>query len=426
MRLSADRLTAARILMRVEGGAFASRLLSGGGSPAARVRVLEVLRTVGALDAVLQESCRRDLDTLDAEVRAALRIGLAEVMTLDVPPALATDGAVWLVRRLGRSSAAGMVNAVLRKAAAGWHEVLAGAEVYVRLSHPQWLHRRWAERFGERAAASAMAAAQEAAVTWVWFRDEEARRRLLDRDVELDAHPWCPGAWRTHGEVARLIECVGSGTAYAQDPSSQLVAHVAASLTNRRGRAVDLCAAPGGKTALMHEIGAWEVVVAVDLRLNRARVMRPLLEGLGGCVVIAADAAAAPLADGGWDLVLLDAPCSGTGTFRRHPELKWRLRPESIEELAETQRRLLASGLRLVAPGGALLYATCSVEAEENEGVIAELPRGFDIQDPIGHLPAGVPWVPTAAGGIRILPNPDGDGFTMHAIRRKSGSSRDA
>lgn len=418
MRLSADRLTAARILIRVEGGAFASRLLSGGGSPAARVRVLEVLRSMAALDTVLQRHCRRKLAKLDAEVRASLRIGLVEAMHLDFPAELATDGAVHLVRRLGRASAAGMVNAVLRKSTSGWRELLADAEVHVRLSHPQWLYRRWAERFGEKAAASAMAAAQERAVTWVWFRDEETRRRLLESGVELDAHPWCPGAWSAHGEVARLIECVGNGTAYAQDPSSQLVAHLAGGLANRRGRAVDLCAAPGGKAALMHETGALEVVVAMDLRLNRARLMRPLLERAGGCMLIAADAAAAPLTDGGWDLVLLDAPCSGTGTFRRHPELKWRLRPESIEEAAETQRRLLASGLRLLAPGGTLLYATCSVEAEENEGVVAELPRGFHIEDPVGHLPTGVPWVPTTAGGIRILPNPDGDGFTMHAVRR--------
>ena len=127
-----------------------------------------------------------------------------------------------------------------------------------------------------------------------------------------------------------------------------------------------------------------------------------------------------PFADGGWNLVLLDAPCTGTGTFRRHPELKWRLDPESVFELVVKQRDLLAAAVKLVAPDGALLYTTCSVEPEENEDVVRELPVGFEIEDLEGHLPEGTPWISTSAGGIRILPNPDGDGFTMHALRRRA------
>jgi len=116
--------------------------------------------------------------------------------------------------------------------------------------------------------------------------------------------------------------------------------------------------------------------------------------------------------------VLLDAPCTGTGTFRRHPELKWKLQPSSVSEMAELQRGLLRPALDLVAPGGVLLYATCSVEPEENEGVVAEPARGFEAVDVSTAIPEGVPWRPTAARGARILPNPDGDGFTMHAVRR--------
>ena len=418
MRLSADRLTAARLLVRVEEGAFSSRLLAGGGEPAVRVRVLEVLRSMRALDAVLQTRCRRELRKLDAEVRAALRIGLAEAMRLDLPPELATDGAVHLVRRLGKASASGMVNAVLRKATKGWPDTLAKSPIDIQLSHPEWLHRRWVGHFGERAAEAAMAAAQEPSVTWVWFLEDEARIQLVDEDVVLEAHPWCPDSWSAPHNASRLVEVVSQGGAYAQDPSSQVVAHVAKSLSTVGHRVLDLCAAPGGKTALMLQLGGWSRAAAADIRLNRARLMRPLLEHAGNCTIVTADASAAPFAPGSWDLVLLDAPCTGTGTFRRHPELKWRLGPESIDELAAKQKELFAAGLQLVSPGGAILFSTCSVEPEENEGVVVDLPEGFEIENIEPHLCDGVPFIATTAGGIRILPNPDGDGFTMHAVRR--------
>jgi 16S rRNA (cytosine967-C5)-methyltransferase len=380
--------------------------------------VLEVLRSMRALDAALQPHCRRALLTLDAEVRVALRIGLVEMMRLGLEPALATDGAVHLVRRLGKSSASGMVNAVLRRAGGGWRELLAASAVDVRLSHPRWIFNRWSRRLGQEAAEMAMSAAQEPAITWAWFIQEDARRQLLDEDVELSAHPWCPGAWSAPEQTGRLVAAVSGGQAYAQDPSSQLVAHVADALISRGDRVLDLCAAPGGKSALMLHLGSAGSVVAADLRLNRSRLMRSTIARVGKSAVVAADAAVAPFAAGTWDFVVLDAPCTGTGTFRRHPELKWRLRPESIASIAQKQRALFGAGLRLLAPGGALLYTTCSVEPEENEGVVEEMPSGFDIEALEQHLPAGAPSISTDAGGIRILPNPDGDGFTMHAVRR--------
>jgi 16S rRNA (cytosine967-C5)-methyltransferase len=350
-----------------------------------------------ALDAVLQPRCRRKLRKLDPEVRAAMRIGLVETVRLDFPPELATDGAVRLVRRLGRSSASSMVNAVLRKATADWREVLERSPIGVRLSHPEWLCRRWAEVFGDEASEIAMASAQEPAVTWVWFFDGENRQKLIREGVELASHPWCPGAWTAPEDVRSLIEAVGSGVAYAQDPSSQMVAHIARSIAPAERRVLDLCAAPGGKTALMLHLEHSEHMVAADLRLNRVRLMRPAVTRAGSCTIVVADATKPPFGPGDRDLVLLDAG-----------------------ELAGIQHEMLTAGLDLVAPGGALLYTTCSVEPEENEGVVAELPEGFAVEAIDSHLPAGVPWIPTSAGGIRILPNPDGDGFTMHALRRRS------
>lgn len=416
MKSSADRLTAARLLIRVEQGAFSSRLLGGSTPVGVRARLLGVSRWMRALDHVLEPLLNRDLGRLDPEVRATLRLGLHEMMYMDCPPQLATDGAVHLVRRLGKSSASGVVNAVLRRAAGGWKSRLARAGIDVRLAHPEWLWQRWKTHFGAQAAERAMAAAQEPAATWVWFLDEESRKVLGEEGVAASCHPWCPGACAVPADPSALIRAVGKGSAYAQDPSSQLVAHAAAALADG-GRLLDLCAAPGGKSALMLRLRAWECVAAADVSFGRARLMQPLLERVNATAVVAADVDRTPFVAGGWDLVLLDAPCSGTGTFRRHPELKWRLEPGNIAEMAAKQRELLVSGLALVAPNGVLFYATCSVEPEENEEVVADLPAGFERADVEAVLPEGVPWLPTPAGGARILPNPDGDGFTMHAIR---------
>jgi 16S rRNA (cytosine967-C5)-methyltransferase len=372
-----------------------------------------VLRWQRTLDAVLAPCCRKPIERLDPEVLAVLRIGLHEAVQLGVPAAVATDGAVHLVRRLGKGSAAGMTNAVLRRAAASWPDRLRDATPDVRLSHPGWLYKRWRARFGAAAAENMMAAAQQPAPVWVWFLDSGN-----DRDRSgARPHPWCPAAWRAVGDDGPMVAEVEAGNAYVQDPSSQVVAHVGHRLVPS-GSFVDLCAAPGGKTALLLRLGDWHRALALDLRVQRVRLMRPLIERVASCWLAAADAARPPLRDSAFDLVLLDAPCTGTGTLRRHPELRWRLTPASIIERAELQARLLTAARRLVAPGGALLYATCSVEPEENEAHFQLVPTGFETVSLETVLPAGVPWLPTDAGGARILPHADGDGFTMHALRR--------
>jgi 16S rRNA (cytosine967-C5)-methyltransferase len=352
-------------------------------------------------------------------VRAVLRLGLFEVMHLDRPPALATDTAVRLVKRLGRSSAGGMVNAVLRRATNGWCEALGESEIDVRFAHPSWLYQRWLRNFGAEAAEQSMAAAQEPATTWLWFLHEEVRASLVDQGLELTAHPWCPGAWAAPGDTSRMIQEVVKGTAYAQDPSSQLVAHVALAADRTADTLLDLCAAPGGKAALLLHHGHWNRAVAMDLRSNRARLMRSLLDGLGISALVVADAERPPFESGAWDLVMLDAPCTGTGTLRRHPELKWRLQPSAVAEMALKQGRLLAAGLELLSPSGTLFFTTCSVEPEENEGVVATAPDDYECVGLEAALPGGVPFRTTPMNGIRILPRPDGDGFTMHAMRRR-------
>jgi 16S rRNA (cytosine967-C5)-methyltransferase len=404
--------------MRVDGGAFSSRLLAGGAPPGVRSRVMETLRWQGAADALLQERLRRRLSALDPEVRATLRLGLVEVMRLEVPRAVATDSAVRLVRRLGKSSAAGMVNAVLRAAAASWRDDLARRPLHERLAHPEWLVGRWSGQYGHEATSAALQSAQERAMTWAWFTDDSTRSDLVRAGVDFQPHPWCPGCWRSASGASELIAAAQAGSAYIQDPSSQLVARAAASLAPNAQAFLDVCAAPGGKSALLAKLVGPPLAVAADRSLQRLHLMHTGKTTASVAKLVVADGGRPPFIERAWHLVVLDAPCTGTGTFRRHPELKWRLRPEAVQEMAEVQRRLLDASLPLVAPDGLLLYTTCSIEPEENEGVVADLTDGFTVEKIGGAMPHGTPWIPTPAGGVRVLPHADGDGFTMHAVRR--------
>jgi len=408
-------VTAVRLLVRVEGGAWASRLLAGESWPGVRTRVLGVLRWLRLLDWRLDRHSRRPVARLDPEVRAVLRIGLMEVVELGVPAPVAVDGAVRAVRAAGRPAAAGLVNAVLRRATGDAGRALpADAPPDLRLSHPAWLAARWSAAFGAGDATDAMAAAQRPAAMWAWFRDPAAPESLgLDG---LRRHPWCPDAWTS--EAPRpLLAAAAAGAAVVQDPASQLAAHLAAALAPPAARLADLCAAPGGKTALTARLADPGRVVAADRHLGRAARMA-VAAAEEGAKVVAADAVAPPLRPGAWDLVMVDAPCSGTGTLRRHPELKWTLGEAAIREAAVLQRDILAGALPLLAPRGVLLYTTCSVEPEENEALFEPPPSDLEPVPLEPLLPAGTRARPTPAGGVRLLPGDEWDGFTYHAWRR--------
>jgi len=415
---SADRAAAARVLIRVENGAFASRLLASAARPGVRTRVFAVLRWLRRLDETLALHLRRPMERLDPEVRATLRLGLVEASVLGTPAPIAVDGAVRLAKRLGKTSASGLVNAALRRAIQSWDTLEAPRDVL--LSHPEWLWARWKRSFGEAAAARAMAADQAPASVWVWWLDEAAPSALQDDGILLAPHPWCPGAWRAPGADSVLAGEAAAGRAYVQDPSSQLATLVSVALMGEGGgRMADLCAAPGGKAALAARLGRRIEVVAADLRIRRVRLLRHLLDRAGATApVLAADAARPAFRPGCWDLVLLDAPCSGTGTLRRHPELRWRLGEEDIAARASLQARLIRGASRLPSPGGILLYTTCSIEPEENEALFRRIPEGFERIDLTAHIPPEVPVIPTAAGGLRLLPGTSWDGFTFHALRR--------
>jgi 16S rRNA (cytosine967-C5)-methyltransferase len=271
----------------------------------------------------------------------------------------------------------------------------------VRLDIPDWLWRRWAATYGEdRTRRIAEASLEEAALD-ISLKHRTEAARWADR---LGGRVLATGTIRrpAHGRVEDLPG-YRDGQWWVQDAAAALVARAAGDVAGRT--VADLCAAPGGKTAQLAAAGA--MVTAVDLspaRLERLHENLQRLE-LDAEVIVADVAAWAP--DRTFEVVVLDAPCTATGTIRRHPDILHLKRPEDVGTMAERQRAMLANAARLVRPGGSLVYSTCSLEPEEGEAQIAaflEHQRGFR-RSPIAAADLGgePSWI-TAAGEVRTLP----------------------
>jgi 16S rRNA (cytosine967-C5)-methyltransferase len=398
------RVAAFDILLRVATeDAFASNMLA---SPRydrlsredhalAQELSLGVLRWQIRLDFLIERYARRPLDKLDQEVVIALRLGLYQLKFLSrIPPHAAINESVNLVKQRGKKSAAPLVNAALRAAQReeGFDLNQAIKNPLERLSvetaHPTWLLRRWIERFGEeeaRAMALANNAAPRASFRFNARRagDPRTRQWLTEHNVAIRDSELAPGAAVIEsGSLSPQSEPVREGWIYLQDEASQLVARLAAIRSNplrsqiSNLRFLDLCAAPGGKTTLVASLlPAGALVVAGDLRLHRLRTMKELNERLGFDEIhlVQFDAERGTPFDHreGFDIVLLDAPCSGLGTLQRHPEIKLRMSEDRIPRLAELQKRLIANAARQLCVGGLLVYSVCSTEAEEGEEVVA-------------------------------------------------------
>ena len=356
---------------------------------------LGVLRWQIHLDFFIERYARRKLDRLDPEVVVALRLGLYQLKFLSrIPPHAAINESVNLVKQRGKKSAAAFVNATLRAAQReeGFDLNQAIKNPLDRLSletaHPSWLLERWVKRFGEeeaRAMAQANNATPRAAFRFNTLRAEEARTRgwLAEHNVAIRDSDLAPrAAIIENGFLSPQSEPVREGWIYLQDEASQLVAHLAAIQSNNLKpqisnlRSLDLCAAPGGKTTLLASLlPANALIVAGDLRLHRLRTMKELNERLGVDKIhlVQFDAARDLPFDQkeGFDIVLLDAPCSGLGTLGRHPEIKLRMSEDRIGQLAELQKQLITNAARRLCVGGLLTYSVCSTEPEEGEEVIA-------------------------------------------------------
>mgnify|MGYP000851170803 CR=1 FL=1 len=385
--MSPARRAAFEILLAVEAGELSSRLLpqhtarlDSRDAGLATELVLGCLRRRAQLHHLIDARASRPAAGLDAGVRAALEIGVYQLRFLSrIPAHAAVAESVELVKRAGQGSAAGFVNAVLRRLPAlpaEWPtEELA-------VSMPGWLLDRWRRRFGAEAARAAAAAALETPQLWLRVPPGVPPPPGLEPTA-------VPGCYLATGTAPAGLRIMDIG-AQAMVPLLDL---------KPGHRFLDVCAAPGNKTAVALETPGVRAV-ACDASPRR---LRELLLPKGAADLVRLDASE-PLPFGpAFDRILVDAPCSGTGTLGRHPEIKWRLTPADLVRHADRQRRILRHALKCLKPGGVLLYATCSLEPEENEEVVAAEAPDLVVQTVV-RLPGRDP----------------GDGFQA-AVLRKSG-----
>ena len=381
--------------------------------------LLGTLRHRGALDRALGPLLHRPVEQLDPEPLTALRLGAYQILRMRVPPRAAVMESVELARTAAPRSA-GLVNAVLRRLAReGEPPAVDPREDPLRWltttgSLPAWLARRWAERLGPAVAVARAQAFLERPPSVVRLnpRVDDPLSRLAAAGLEV--RPLAvPGAWEARGPAIPRLST--EAVVYVQDQGSQLVAHLAAT----PGIVLDACAAPGGKTTLLADLGGGAArVVAAEVSPRRRRVTAARVRRWGSRNVslVGADALRPPFR-GTFDAVLLDAPCTGLGTLGRNPDIKWHLTPADVLRHARRQRALLFSVAGLVKPGGRLVYSVCSTEPEEGEDIV----EGF-LQDQGDFLPVPLPaWATPFAEGrfARTLPERDGgDGFFVAALDR--------
>lgn len=426
----APRRAALAILQRVGGGVPFERALDEAvhALPEADRRLAHelaagVLRRRGDLDARLMPLARQGWGSVAPPIRDVLRLGAYQLTALDrVPPHAAVSTAVDLARAEGGEGAARFVNALLRRlggrTAPPPFVADPGAHLAALHSHPDWLVRRWVERWGPDAAAALLdwnntlprLVLQPARAT-----ADALAARWRAAGLPVEPAPFGAGFFapaRRPQEVPGFAE----GDFVVQDPAHALVVRYAAV---RPGTvAYDACAAPGGKSIGLGREA--RLVVSADLARDRVRRLAENLRraGSGREHAVVADARRPPVRAA--DLVLLDAPCLGTGTFARHPDARWRVSAEALGRLAAQQAELLRGCAEVVRPGGWLVYATCSLEPEENERQVEAFLAAdarFE-RDPDPTMPRDLL---TDAGDLQLLPHRHGtDGAYAARLRRRA------
>jgi len=412
---------------------------------------LGVLRWQRLLDFLIDGYLKKPADVADAEVRIALRLGFYQLYFLSrVPAHAALNESVELVKRARKRSAANLVNAILRKAAKESRGGISPLDAVSRMlpsnpplaerlgilhSHPTWMVERWIRTYGEERTLGLLQANNRVPSLAAYLLDPakeaETRRVLGNTRTAILSGRLLRDARILEGGNPSACEAVREGWIVLQDEASQAVAHLLA--VDPGQTVLDLCAAPGGKTLLLaRAAGEHGRVVAADLHANRVRAMQERFEraGIRNVETFVMDGAQPLPFKRTFDRILVDVPCSGTGTLARHPEIRWKIRSEDLSDLHARQSALLRNALRHLAPGGRLVYSTCSLEPEENELVVreilAEVGSEFRIIDPTdaiaGSLQESVAprSVIDANRFFRTFPGEHGtDGFFGVAIERR-------
>ncbi len=415
MSTSPARAAAFDVLLRIEQqDAYASELLhssqyaklSAADHGLTTELVMGVTRWRSVLDAEISRFSAKRVEKLDIEVLTALRLAAYQLIFLDrVPGRAAVHESVELVKRARKGSAAPFANAVLRKLAGNVsaaqaasedagvdtspkgrskpgpdrastqgqseaQEFASAAELSERLAHPPWLVSRWVRRFGLDRARLICHYDQHPPMAAVRLAGGGTEAELTEDGIELAPGQLLASARRVRtGNVSRA-RAFAEGRVAIQDEASQLVAL----LVGTGSRILDCCAAPGGKTRVLAERNPEARIVALELHAHRARLLQKLVPATNVEVVNSDVLDYAPSA--GFDRVLADVPCSGTGTLAHNPEIKWRLQPQDLADLKQRQLAILRAAMQQVAAGGTLVYSTCSLEPEENEQVVEKALSG--------------------------------------------------
>lgn len=400
-----------------------------------RELVFGTLRWLRRIDSVLAAASSRRIEQIEPVLLAPLRVGAYQLLYLDrVPSHAAVNEAVEHARSVAHRGAASFVNGVLRRIARSprldqWPVEAVGQieRLAIEWSHPELLVRRWLERFGTDKAVELMRANnQPKPLQILSFRSRGGRallaERLIDQGLDVDPCLFSPLGLTVRRGNAFEAASFQAGEFYVQDEISQLASLIP--LPRPGEKILDVAAAPGGKSFAIH---AWEPSVrqvSADVALDRLAKMRQNQKRLGlGAPMVVADAGMPPWSESsGFSRVVVDLPCTGTGTLRRNPEIKWRLSEREIVRLSGQALRLLRSSARHVAPGGLLIAITCSLEAEENEELVGRfLASGepFQLSALEGRVPREAEQFILGRGFWRVATNGDHDGFSVHVLHRK-------
>lgn len=381
------------------------------------------VRMYGFLDYYINQISNRSIERLDVEVRNILRLGAYQILLLDrIPNSAAVNESVKLAPAKKRKVIGGFINGVLRNLIRQQAKIKLPDidqdpvnHISTKYSHPQWMVKRWLKRYGVEDTITFCAINNETPqiairVNTLKISCEALLDYFAKQDITAKPALYAPDVLSCEQGYQVLNDSYfAEGYYYVQNESSALVVHA---LDPKQGETIyDLCAAPGGKSThlaqLMHNIGT---VVAIDQTSEKTALIAENANRLGISVIktLEADASTVtlPLADA----VLVDAPCSGLGVLRHKPDVRWRKQLHEIQSLATVQREILANSVKLVKPGGKLVYSTCTTEPEENQEQIAWFLKQFPSFS-LSNLPHGFPGLinPSMA---QILPFKHGiDGF---------------